>query len=187
MNYSCVECIEDMGNMIRSNTGKSSVSTRDPLDTDSANTSLHQVYQHSAFHVHGVLHPKCFKQNVEYICPAAVFISSTFNMGLYSYQVNLTFKMRLYTECQVHLTRAVCYFRHDKYLNMRQYTEYQVNLTFKMRLYFPPRFSKLYIPDPLVLFTLVAYLLSKTQFQPCKIISKKIAHLVPKFSMIRVN
>ena len=81
-------------------------------------------------------------------------------MGLYSYQVNLTFKMRLYTECQVHLTRAVCYFRHDKSLNMRQYTEYQVNLTFKMRLYFPPRFSKLYIPDPLVLFTLVAYEIS---------------------------
>ena len=79
---------------------------------------------------------------VEYICPAAVFISSTFNMGLYSYQV--------------YLTRAVRYFRHDKYLNMRQYTEYQVHLTFKMWLYFPPRFAKLYIPDLLVIFTLVA-------------------------------
>ena len=43
---------------------------------------------------------------------------------------------------------------------MRQYTEYQVHLTFKMRLYFPPRFSKLHIPDPLVLFTLVAYEIS---------------------------
>ena len=121
------------------------------------------------------------------------------NMRQYTeYQVNLTravcyfrhdkyLNMRQYTEYQVNLTRAVCYFCHDKYLNMRQYTEYQVHLTFKMRLYFPPRFSKLYIPDPLVLFTQIAYLLSKTQFQPCKIISKKIAHCVQKFSMIRVN
>ena len=102
-------------------------------------------------------------------------------MGLYSYQVNLTFKMRLYTECQVHLTRAVCYFRHDKYLNMRQYTEYQVNLTFKMRLYFPPRFSKLYIPDLLVIFTLVAYLLSKTQFQHAR------SHCVPRFAQFALT
>ena len=106
-------------------------------------------------------------------------------MGLYSYQVNLTravyyfrhdkyLNMRQYTEYQVNLTRAVCYFRHDKYLNMRQYTEYQVHLTFKMRLYFPPRFSKLYIPDLLVIFTLVAYFLSKTQFQHARESARKL-------------